>query len=139
MDTRRALLVDGNDDFLDGVCTLLTGIPELRIVGRAHSGREAIERIPELAPDLVLVNVTLVDMSGFQAVRLLKNLRPTPKVLLLTFHPSGAATSAALAAGADGCLDTIDVAQRLVPVLEPLLWPDLERKTGSGKPGVQIK
>lgn len=127
MDPCRVLLVDRNDDFLDGLCSLLAEVRDVRIVGRAHSGAEAIERAGELAPDLVLMDVTLADMSGFQAVPWLKGLRPAPRVLLLTFHESRAADSAALAAGADGCLSKAEVAHRLLPALEELLWPDLER------------
>ena len=129
------LLVDRNDDFLDGLCALLAEAPGVRVVGRAHAGAEAIERAAQLAPDLVLVDMTLTDMSGFQAVPWLKRLRPSPRVLLLTLQDSRAAESAAIAAGADGCLCKADVAHGLLPLVELLLWPDMERAARSITPG----
>ena len=127
MNLRRVLLVDRNDDFLDGVSSLLAGARGVRVVGRAHSGAEAIERAAELSPDLVLMDITLAEMSGLRAVPWLKRLRPAPRVLLLTFHDSHAAGAAALAAGADGCLCKADIARQLVPAVEELLWSEAER------------
>jgi DNA-binding NarL/FixJ family response regulator len=130
LDPCRVLLVDRNDDFLDGLSSLLGKERGIRIVGRAHSAREAIDRTRELAPDLVLMDVSLADMSGFRAVAWLKALRPSPLVLLLTFHFSRAVGAVALQSGADGFVCKTAVADRLLPAIGDLWPPPGEATTG---------
>ena len=117
---RTVLLVDQNDDFLDGLCSLLAKDPGFEVVGRAHTGLEAIERARERSPDLVLLDASLTDMSGFQVLPRLKALRPSPLVLLMTFHGSRAAGLAATQAGADRCVSKTGVPGRLLPTLREL-------------------
>ena len=116
--------MDENDDFLDGLDSLLAKRSGLEVVGRAHLGFEAVKRAGSLSPDLVLMDVSLRDMSGFEAVHLIKNQAPEAKVLLMTFHESRAAVAAALAAGADGCLSKSSVSERLLQVIEGLFDPE---------------
>lgn len=134
MQQGRLLLVDQNDDFLDGLCSLVEKEPGLKVVGRAHSAAEAIERARAVQPDLVLMDVALHDMSGFHAVPWLKALRPAPRVLLMSFHPSRTAELAGLTVGADGCISKTDVPDVLLFTLQDLLWPNapfsLAMKTG---------
>jgi len=118
------LLVDENDDFLDGLASLMAKLPGMEVVGRAHLGNEAVERARSLSSDdLVLMDVSLRDMSGFQAVDLIKARPRAPKVLLMTFHESRAAATAAFASGADGCLSKSSMAERLLQVIERLAGP----------------
>lgn len=126
MTSRRVLLVDENDDFLDGLASLMADRPGLEVVGRAHRGCEAVQRAGSLSPDLVLMDVSLRDMSGFEAVHQIKSQSPAPKVLLMTFHESRAAVTAALASGADGCLSKASVSERLLQVIEDLQWTNKE-------------
>ena len=123
MARRRVLLVDENDDFLDGIASWLAEHGGLVLLGRAHSGREALDRARQQAPDLVLMDIVLSDMSGFEAVRLIKDLHPATKVFLMTFHESRAAVVAAFAAGADGCVSKSAVTAALPGAIESLLGP----------------
>ncbi|MGH9870416.1 MAG: response regulator [Candidatus Polarisedimenticolia bacterium] len=118
---RRLLLVDENDDFLDGLASWLAKQGGLEVAGRAHSGMEAVDRTARLLPDLILMNISLRDMSGFEAVRQIKARPAPPKILLMTFHESRAALIAALAAGADGCVFTSGVTEALLHAVETLL------------------
>ena len=121
MPRRRVLVVDQNDDFLDGLCSLLTNDPGLEVVGRAHTAAEAIERAEELLPDLVLLDVSFSDTSGLKAVPRLKALHPAPLVLLMIFHKSQAADLAAIGAGADGCVSKAGVPDRLLATIRERL------------------
>jgi DNA-binding NarL/FixJ family response regulator len=118
------LLVDGNDDFLDGLSALLEKDPGLKVAGRAHTAKEAIERTRALRPDLVVLDVSLPDLNGFQVVPWLKALTPAPRVLMMSFHPSRAAEVAAVAVGADACISKTDVPDLLLYTLQDLLWPE---------------
>jgi len=71
----RTLLVAASDAFLDGVVDWVADDPRIEIVGRAHSGESALEKIETLRAELVLVDVTLPDISGFELSRRLKSRR----------------------------------------------------------------
>jgi len=116
----RTLLVDDNDDFLDGLAAWITHDPQIEIVGRAHSGREAIERAAQLGPDLVLMDVSMAEVNGFEAARRIKSAAGAPAVILMTFHDSHAARLEAWAAGADSFLAKSEITERLSAMIEDL-------------------
>ena len=117
----RVFLVDDNDDFLDGVSECLAHLPEFLIAGRAHSGQETFARLEEMSADLVLVDMTLPDMSGLELTRRIKSNPSAPLVVLMTFHDSGAARLVAAAAGADGLISEAGLREQLAPLIEKLL------------------
>jgi DNA-binding NarL/FixJ family response regulator len=127
----RVLLVDENDDYLDGIAAWLAKMPGIEVVGRAHSGLDAKHRVATLAPDLVLADVSLPDMSGFSLTSDLKAMRPAPTVLLMAFHDSRAVVLAAFAAGAAGCVSKTEVTEHLLPAIASLL--------GAKLPGVDVR
>jgi len=117
----RVLLVDGNDDFLDGLTAWLSGDPRLQLAGKAHSGRAAIKQVGPLHPDLVLMDAAIADMNSFEATRRIKSEPGAPLVVLLTFHESNAARLEAWAAGADGFVSKSQIAEKLMPVVRDLI------------------
>jgi CheY-like chemotaxis protein len=114
------LLVDDNEDFLDVVSEWLTDNPDLGIIGTAHSGRQAIEEAERLAPDLVLMDVTMSEMNGFEAARRIKSKPDAPLVVLMTLHASKAARHEAWAAGADELIPKVDLTRRLTAFVRDL-------------------
>lgn len=116
----RVLLVDENDDFLDGLAAWIDGCAGFAVAGVAHSADEAFERIDRLAPDMVLMSMTLPDLSGLEATRRMKSRPAAPLVVLMTFHQIGAGRAEALAAGADGCLAKPEVAREFAELGETL-------------------
>jgi DNA-binding NarL/FixJ family response regulator len=132
----RALLVGGNDDFLDSVAAWVTLDARLEVVGRARSGSEALERLQSSRADVLLMDVTLPDMSGFEATRRIKLRAAAPLVVLLSFHDSQAARLETWAVGADGFVPTSAIADSLIPLVVELLsrrGTDPEEKV-SGRP-----
>jgi DNA-binding NarL/FixJ family response regulator len=73
--------------------------PEVKVVGEAANGREAVDQVAECRPDLVLMDARMPVMDGLKATRLIKNRWPEIKVVMLTLYPTFQAE--ALAAGAD--------------------------------------
>jgi len=126
----RVLLVDDNDDFLDGVAAWLSHDPQIEIVGRAHSGTQALTRVASLRPDLVVMDVSVPDVSGFETARRIKSAEAAPLVVLMAFHDSHAAQLEAWAAGADGFVAKGEVTERLMPVVRDLLK---KRKVPAGE------
>ena len=84
----RMLLVDDNLDFRKGVSAWLADEPRIEIAGTACSGREALERVAELKPDLVLMDVSMPEIDGFEATRRMKSDGEAPLIVLMTFYHS---------------------------------------------------
>ncbi len=74
----------------EGLKLLVNSQPDMETVGEASNGREALRLAQELAPDLVLMDVTMPVMNGLKATKALKAACPRVKVLALTRHTEGA-------------------------------------------------
>jgi DNA-binding NarL/FixJ family response regulator len=122
MDPRRVLLVAEDDELLDEVSSLVAADARFIVGGRVHSALEAIDRAGELSPDLVLMDVSLPDVSGFQAVPWFKWQQPATLVVLVTPQDGRDTGLAAIRAGADGCVPRTELPVRLLPTLRELLW-----------------
>jgi DNA-binding NarL/FixJ family response regulator len=127
----RVLLVDSNDDFLEGLTAWLAGEPNVEIVGSANTGAAALELIERLRPDLVLVDVSMSPMNGFEATRKIKAAPRAPIVVMTTFHASQTARNEAWAAGADALLAKAEVTARLKGLIRDI---GAERPLGTGAP-----
>ena len=120
--------MDEDHVFLDDLRARLAEDPSLEVAGRARTGREAIELTQELRPDLVLVDALLPDMSGFEAVAWLKEQRPAPLVVRVTFDGSRIVELASMKVGADACVPRGELPERLLLVLQDLLWSNAETR-----------
>ena len=100
----RVLVVDDHDLARHGLMAILSGTPELEIVGEARTGREAIESARRLLPDVVLMDVRMPDMHGLEATRRIKEERPRTAVIIVTNHDDPAYLRTAVDAGAAGYL-----------------------------------
>lgn len=98
----RLLLVDDHAIVRAGLRMLLESQPDFEIVGECETGREAIQRAQELRPDLILMDISLPDLPGFEATRLIKKLLPQVAILALTMHESDEYFFEMLSAGASG-------------------------------------
>jgi DNA-binding NarL/FixJ family response regulator len=117
----RTLLIGGNAALLDGIVDWVANDAHFEIVGRVHSGSAAIDRIEALRAELVLINVSLPDMSGFEVARRIKARADAPLVVLLSFHDSQAARLESWAAGADGFVAQSEITGQLRSLLGDLL------------------
>jgi two-component system, NarL family, nitrate/nitrite response regulator NarL len=121
MTSARVLVVDDHPVVRDGVALLLRGDPALVVVGSAESGRTALERAPQLLPDLVLLDLRLPDMLAPEVVVGLRELVPAARVVVFTAHGDHHGVEAALDAGAHGALLKDAAAIDLVAALRRVL------------------
>lgn len=98
----RLLMVEDHEIVRAGLRMLLQTQPDIEIVAEASNGREAVARARELQPDVVLMDISLPDMDGFQATQHIKRALPQTAVLALTMHESDEYFFRMLQAGASG-------------------------------------
>ncbi len=100
----RVLLADDHDILRQGLKLLLSLQQEIQTVGEARTGREAVDMVQDLQPDVVVMDITMPDMDGLEACRLIRSLYPSTQVLILTMHESDEYFLQALRIGAAGYL-----------------------------------
>ena len=98
----RVLLIDDNPKFIAAAAHFLATVSGVVVVGCALSGQEGLTRIPDLQPDLVLMDVAMPILNGLEATRQLKAQPNPPYVIILTMHDSREYRTAAEIVGADG-------------------------------------
>lgn len=98
----RLLLVDDHEVVRTGLRMLLEDQAEINIIGEASTGEEAIKLAGELLPDVIVMDITLPDINGIEATRLIKETQPTIAVVALTIHDDEHYFFEMLRAGASG-------------------------------------
>jgi DNA-binding NarL/FixJ family response regulator len=96
------LLCDDHTLFREGIKAILKDEPSIEIVGEAADGRQAVAKALHLHPDVVLMDIAMPDLSGFEATRLILRKNPKAKVLILTMYEEEEVINRCLAAGAAG-------------------------------------
>jgi DNA-binding NarL/FixJ family response regulator len=99
----RLLVVDDHALFRSGLISLLKGMPEFLVVGEASNGREAVEAVRQLKPEVVLLDVNMPVMGGVEAVSMIKDIL-TCRILMLTISKNDEDLFGSILAGADGYL-----------------------------------
>lgn len=99
----RVLLADDHALFRDGMRSLLEA-RGVEVVGEAGDGREAVEAALSLKPDVILMDITMPDMDGLEATRLIKTRLPEVKIVMLTVSDEDHSLFEAIKSGAQGYL-----------------------------------
>ena len=130
-DQIRLLLADDHAVVRSGLRMLLQAQPDMIIVGEAETGQEAIHRVAELSPDVVLMDIEMPGMNGIEATRRIKANAPAAAVLALTMYEDDQYFFEMLRAGASGYVpkraapDELVSAIRAVSRGEVFLYPSL--------------
>ena len=120
-DELRVMVVDDAADLRFLIALLLEDEPGWVIAGEAGDGAEALAMAAEVGPDLVLVDAAMPVMDGLEALSRLRSVLPDSLLVMLTAFPRGTLEAAASEAGADACLDKMNLADDLMPSLRGLV------------------
>jgi two-component system response regulator NreC len=96
------LVCDDHALFREGVKTILSSQPDIEVVGEAADGQEAVEEAIRLNPHVVLMDISMPVLKGFDAVRRIRKARPDAKILILTVYDDEDLVARCLDAGAAG-------------------------------------
>ena len=130
---KRILIVEDHTLLRAGIKSLLLQDSALEIVGEADNGRDAVRLMETLAPDLVLMDISMPGMNGIEAIIDIKRRYPKKLVLVLTAHKADEYIHESLRAGADGYIlkdathDELRVAIRSVLNGKTYLSPDISK------------
>jgi DNA-binding NarL/FixJ family response regulator len=130
----RVLIVDDDDLMRAGLRSVLSSDATIEVVAEAGDGRAGVERVRELRPDVVLMDVRMPDLDGISATREVLAARPDVKVVILTTFEEDEYIFGALRAGASGFLLKRTSPEELIRALhtvaagESLLSPPVTRR-----------
>ena len=120
MGVTRVLVADDNVGYGTTLTRYVSSQPGFEVVGLASDGRQAVLMADVLRPDIVLMDLYMPDIDGFEATRRLKAFDEPPRVVVLTAHQSVENRRLAAAAGADAFLLKQQVDRGLVDVIGEL-------------------
>jgi len=100
----KVFLVDDHTIVREGIRSLLDAEDEIEVVGEAEDGREAVEKVMESRPDVVLMDISMPSLNGLEATVRIKKACPEVNVLILTMHANEEYVHRILQAGASGYL-----------------------------------
>jgi DNA-binding NarL/FixJ family response regulator len=113
----RILIADDSQLVRRGVVGLLTNAPPCQVCGEASNSNETLVKANELCPDVVLLDVSMPDASGFETARRLRQQIPGIKILMMSHHDPSRMPAHSLEAGADGFVDKGRLATDLLPTI----------------------
>jgi DNA-binding NarL/FixJ family response regulator len=116
----RILIVDDFAPWRHALCSILAEDPNLEIVAESHDGLHAVQKSEELQPDLVLLDIQLPKMNGFEAARLISKVSPGTKILFLSAIHCLDTMREALLIGA-GFILKADASRDLLPCIRSVI------------------
>jgi DNA-binding NarL/FixJ family response regulator len=117
----RILIVDDHEVVRQGVRMILSARPQWEVVGEAVNGKEALEQAKKLDADVIIMDITMPEMSGIEATREIAKMKLRSAVLIFTMHESKNLADTVREAGARGFVLKSHAARDLLEALESLL------------------
>lgn len=120
MEKIKLIIADDHKIFLDGIKSLLSEIDKFEIIATASSGEQLLELLKTNAPDMVITDITMKGMNGIEVTRIITELYPSIKVLILSMHSTEEFVLNAAKVGADGYLPKDSSIEELIEAIETI-------------------
>ena len=117
----RILLVDDFDSFRKFAVLTLQVSPDIEVVGEAATGAEAVAAAALLKPDLVLLDISLPDMNGFEVLKTIRQGSPDSKIIFVSANNSRMIAQAAMTEGAMGFVIKQNAVDELLPAIRTVM------------------
>ncbi len=124
MEQIRVLLAEDHTIVRKGIRSLLDDEAQIEVVGEAGDGREALEKVEDLHPDIVLMDIAMPHMNGLEATRQIKKLFPEVKVIVLTMYTNEEYIFQMLQVGATGYLVKQSAPSELILAIQSVFRGD---------------
>ncbi|GAA6165013.1 response regulator transcription factor [Pelagimonas sp. KU-00592-HH] len=98
----RVVIVDDHPMVAEGIQSVLESFNDIEVVGTLTNGREAVDQMKTLSPDVILMDLNMPEIGGLTATEMLLEANPDTRILILTMHDSPEYISTALSHGAVG-------------------------------------
>jgi len=121
------LAVDDDPTFRAVVRRLLQKDADVELVGEAENGEDAVSFVRNLRPDVVLMDLSMPRVDGFEAAKRIKSYQPEIKVIVLTIHAGSEFEQASIKTGADAFIVKKRLSSELLPTIHGLLSKDPNR------------
>jgi len=118
MSSFRIVLADDHTMFREGLKRILTEINDVEIVGEAGSGLDLLKLLNESAADMVILDISMPELRGIEAIHEIRALQPGIKILILTMHDNTEYLHQAITAGSDGYLLKDDAERDLFSAIQ---------------------
>ncbi|MBI4572141.1 MAG: response regulator transcription factor [candidate division NC10 bacterium] len=100
----RAIVADDHHLVRQGIRALLEKAGDIRVIGEAADGREAVELVERLAPDVLVLDISMPGLDGIQAIKRIRTLGRATRVVILSMYSDATLVRQALQSGANGYL-----------------------------------
>jgi DNA-binding NarL/FixJ family response regulator len=118
MEKYRILLADDHILVRSGLARIVGDKPGLTVIGEADDGLHLLQLLKTTTPDLIILDISMPNLRGIEAIREIKTLSPKVKILILTMHKEREYLHQAISAGANGYLLKEDVHSELFNAIE---------------------
>jgi two-component system, NarL family, response regulator NreC len=121
----RVFITDDHQVLREGIRLLLEKVTDMELVGEAENGGDALAKISQLMPDIVLMDITMPLVNGLEATRQIKQKYPSIKVLILTMHETDQYLSEMLEVGASGYVVKTTTSGELISAIRSVYQGDI--------------
>jgi len=111
------LIADDHDIIREGIKSVLKPHPQYSVLAEASNGEDALEKVRELKPDILLLDISMPKVSGLDIIERVKRASGKTKIIMITVHKLGAYVLKAMRRGVNGYLNKENVAEELIPAL----------------------
>lgn len=100
----KVVIVDDHPMVADGICAILESYDDIEVVATLSNGQQVVDRVVDLAPDVILMDLNMPQMGGLSATEILLEQNPDTRILILSMHDAPEYVSTAMSHGACGYL-----------------------------------